>query len=1047
MAAASATGNLVGKRYQLVTLIGTGGMGSVYRARDHLTGQEIALKRVTHSTDNVTFSTSYDMGDFRLALAREFKFLASLRHPNIIEVLDYGFDANQQPYYTMELLEDARTILDAGKGQPLDTQLSLLVQMLYALAYLHRRDILHRDLKPGNVMVTAGGQVKLLDFGLSIMRDRVEVDEPDNTTAGTLAYMAPEILVGGPASIMSDLYAFGMMAFELIAGKHPFASEDAGTLINHILYTIPEPDAAAIAADTGLILSRLLQKDPNDRYQSAVDVIDALAQVTTQPIQRETLATRESFLQAARLVGRDAEIHQLTRALHQAAHGQGSAWLVTGESGVGKSRLLDELRTLALVEGVLVVRGQAAREGQAPFFIWRRLLRWVALLLDLNDAEQAVLMRLVPDIAGSEVETTDEPTTIDPHQTLQQLVQVIRRLFGTLTQPVLLLFEDLQWVGRESLTLLAEVCSQVAELPLLVVGTYREDIRPDLSHLLPPASILRLPRLSQDHIGELSAAMLGESGRQQQVVNLLQRETEGNVFFVIEVVRALAEEAGSLEEIGKMTLPEHVFAGGIQQIVQRRLDHVPDWARPALETAAVAGRKIAIDLMKDLFPDLDINQWLLTCSESGVLDVLDGDWQFAHDRLRDTLRDNLPVAVRVQQHERLARAIEERCPIEEWASALAYHWHQAGNTGQARRYFSLAGEQASRSGAYREAIALFTEGLALLADATGGKPLEQRLATQQQLAEAHLGLGEYAEAETIYRQTVDRARAAGLTTALGAALNALGDIAQARGEPTQAREHYQDALASYRLLDDKIGMGRVLHNLGNIAYDMGDDIAARQLYQQSMDYAREGGEQWGMAGSIARQTAQQDSDSTQHTRSTMLREILQQQIDAGSYAEASATLVKLGDIARELGDYQTAASDYERSLSMRHELADIHGVVEVYNHLGMLAIDQGEYRTAGHHLRRALKTANDNEETLLSLQALFQIASLNAQQGKSSGALEMLAALLNQPEIEAAGIEDEAERLAFSLQDSMEPSRVQEVWDRGKHTPIVEVIKRVLSLP
>ncbi|HYO70229.1 MAG TPA: serine/threonine-protein kinase, partial [Archangium sp.] len=135
--------------------LGHGGFGSVYLARDRLGGL-VALKQL-------------HPGPYRraLQLAREFELLASLRHPNIISVLDYGFDGQQRPYLVLEFLDGAQTLTEAGWEQPRKVQAELLNQMLQALLYLHRRGIIHRDLKPANVLV-ADGQVKLLDFGLAI---------------------------------------------------------------------------------------------------------------------------------------------------------------------------------------------------------------------------------------------------------------------------------------------------------------------------------------------------------------------------------------------------------------------------------------------------------------------------------------------------------------------------------------------------------------------------------------------------------------------------------------------------------------------------------------------------------------------------------------------------------------------------------------------------------------------------------------------------------------------------------------------------------------
>src|SRR5262249_15985627 len=154
----------------------------------------------------------------RLALAQEFRLLASLRHPNIISVLDYGFDDIGNPYFTMELLENARTVLDVGRSQNLEMQVSLLVQVLQALAYLHRRVIIHHDLNRANVLIS-GERVKVLDFGLSVTSDRAT---ESGIAGGTLPYMAPEILTNTPVSEATDLYGFGVIAYELFCGRALF---------------------------------------------------------------------------------------------------------------------------------------------------------------------------------------------------------------------------------------------------------------------------------------------------------------------------------------------------------------------------------------------------------------------------------------------------------------------------------------------------------------------------------------------------------------------------------------------------------------------------------------------------------------------------------------------------------------------------------------------------------------------------------------------------------------------------------------------------------
>src|SRR5262249_55097542 len=161
--------------------------------------------------------------------AQEFKILASLRHPNIINVLDYGFAPDKQPFFTMTLLEKPQTIVAYAQEQPFEAQIDLIIQMLQALAYLHRQRILHCDLKPGNVLVN-NGEVKVLDFGLALVAQKKE-QKIEERVVGTIAYMSPELLQGGASTVSSDLYSVGVMMYQIFTGRHPFSVTNTSTLI------------------------------------------------------------------------------------------------------------------------------------------------------------------------------------------------------------------------------------------------------------------------------------------------------------------------------------------------------------------------------------------------------------------------------------------------------------------------------------------------------------------------------------------------------------------------------------------------------------------------------------------------------------------------------------------------------------------------------------------------------------------------------------------------------------------------------------------------
>lgn len=560
------TAQTIGRRYMLHELLGMGGMGEVYRAIDRLTGQTVALKQVIASPQELTFASKAEKGSNLLALATEFRTLSSLRHPNIISVLDYGFDEAHRPYFTMEYLPDAKTIIQAGRGRTQQEQIELILRMLQALVYLHRRGILHRDLKPGNVLVT-DEQVKVVDFGLSVETRTRSTMVATQTTAGTLPYMAPELFHGMPVSRASDLYSVGVIAYELFTGHHPFSTNNIAVLVNEILNKTVDVSTIGPDENLAVVLEGLLAKKKEERPHDASQVIHALCQAANLPLPPETESIRESFLQAAKFVGRSSELSQLTNVLNAVLEGHGSSWLIGGESGVGKSRLLEELRTLALVKGAMVLRGQAVSEGGRVYQVWRDMLPFLCILTNLDDVEASILKPLVPDIGNLLGRDIPDPPPADLQTTQSRLFDLMIKLFQRQPQPMVLILEDLHWAGSGSMGLIEYVSREAANLPLFLIGSFRDDESPNLPERIPEARVLELPRLDDLSIKELSASILGETGRQAQIVDLLRRETEGIPFFLIEVVRALAEYAGELSQIGQKLLPEKILAGELNKLL------------------------------------------------------------------------------------------------------------------------------------------------------------------------------------------------------------------------------------------------------------------------------------------------------------------------------------------------------------------------------------------------------------------------------------------------------------------------------------------------
>jgi serine/threonine protein kinase/tetratricopeptide (TPR) repeat protein len=919
--------------------------------------------------------------DFRLSLAQEFKVLSSLRHPHIVNVLDYGFDEQRLPFVAMEFVSDARSMVEAAQNEPLTRQIQLITQLLQALAYLHRRGILHRDLKPGNVLVRSDWNVKVLDFGLALEPGQVR------EIAGTIAYMAPEIMLESEPTPAADLYSVGVMAYEILAGRYPFRAASTAQLVVEIVNSspdltqiepaldrvLPDPDAQTIGVEAlRAVIGRLLVKTSEERYATAESVIEELNGAIGLQVPEESEAIRESFLQAAAFVGREAELGQLTAALKDILRTEspvGSAWLVSGESGVGKTRLIEELRTRAMVDGVLVVRGQAVAEGGLPFQLWRDPLRRLLLTTEISDLDAGILKDVIPDIEAILQRSIPDATVVEDTDYKQRLTGTVVSLFQRQTSPALLLLEDLQW-SSESLDLLRSLLNIVSTLPLLIVGNFRSEERPTLPDELPGMQVMRLERFGRDSIAVLCEAMLGDAGRQPELIELVRRETEGNVFFVVEVVRALAEEAGRLGDIGQRALPEQVSAGGMERIIERRLERVPKEDRALLDLAAVAGRELDLKMLeaviaalRSAFGSADLESWLINTSNRGVLEIVDGRWRFAHDKLRQAVLGQVSKAGRRRLHRAVAEAIESVYPDQrEQYPVLFTHWHQAGDAAKEYFYARHAGEFAIYSGAFLDAIRYFERALELMpstADSSG--PADEAYLLIR-LGEARENSGDYEAATQHLERALRLCREVEDRHGMVLALNTLADVGWRQSNYAEATRLCEESLAISGVINFQSGLARAHNRLGIVSFEQGDYVTATRHLDQSMTIARASGDQPLVAtaannlGLIA--FAQGDYPSAKG----YFEETLRLARSSGEKRKIAMSVMNIGVVTGELGDYETATRNFQEMLTICRAIGEKRGISLALRNLGGLAEYQRDYAAATFYYEDSLALARASGE-------------------------------------------------------------------------------------
>jgi serine/threonine-protein kinase len=278
------SGTLIADRYRLDAVIASGGMGSVWRAEDERLERPVAVKVLHAGLDGAQRS--------RDRFEREAKTLASLKGPGCVEVYDFGEERDGDrtvPFLVMELVEGvslAELLHEEERLDPART-MRIVADAAEALAAAHRRGIVHRDVKPGNILVDADDRVKVVDFGISLFAHRWRLT-PSDTVLGTAPYVSPEQLRGKDVTGASDLYSLGAVAFECLAGKPPFDAADPAAVIHGHLYSDPPPLPEDVPAEVAGVITKSLRKAPEERWESGERFAAAARAATTgaHPVER-----------------------------------------------------------------------------------------------------------------------------------------------------------------------------------------------------------------------------------------------------------------------------------------------------------------------------------------------------------------------------------------------------------------------------------------------------------------------------------------------------------------------------------------------------------------------------------------------------------------------------------------------------------------------------------------------------------------------------------------------------------------------------------------
>ena len=710
------TGQILAGRYRILRELGSGGMGTVYLAEHVYLGRATALKLLRPELARVL--------DAEARFRREALLAARINHPAVAQVYDFDCTADGEFLLAMEYVEGETVGHRLRRDGPFPIGYGLQVLQILAegLDRAHSLGVLHRDIKPENVMLPAGGGAKLLDFGVARPMDTSSGATSPGFVLGTPAYMSPEQLAGDVLGIASDLYALGLVFYEMLTGQRPHPTESVEELrVQRLMRPSPplhvlRPEIPVALSD---VVARALEPEPQARWPSATafaraaagssvspDLLPAPAAQADRPLDRWSV-----HVEALRFAGRNHEIRQVREAWAAGRAGRATVLWIEGDEGAGKSTFFELARREAAEDGAgrLVGRGYEADIAR-PYGAWISLLR-KALQLQAAQAQSWPAISALTDADPG----TPAPSRLELYDEVAALV----RAAGS-RGPLLVGLEDLEWCDPASLSLFEFLAHDVRDgLVLMAVtaitgaargGAGIRDLRERLRRLDNVAWVVLRP-LGYEAVATWLSRALGREAA-DELVRYVYGHTEGNALFIEQVVRSLIER-GDIDRVARegsrLRLEDESPPEAVTEVVRRRLEAMSPAAREILQIAAVVGREFDVDLLLAV----------ATRGEDAVLDALDeaqaagilapvprptGDWyRFTHNKLAEVLAQAINLRRRRRLHTHVAEELARR--PDTLPATLAWHWYRAGDASRTSVAARAAAQHALLVHDYEDALA------------------------------------------------------------------------------------------------------------------------------------------------------------------------------------------------------------------------------------------------------------------------------------------------------------------------------------------------------
>ncbi|MFN8575751.1 MAG: SpoIIE family protein phosphatase [Candidatus Sericytochromatia bacterium] len=685
---------VLANRYKVIKKLGEGGMGAVFQVEDTLNNNIVAFKILSKQIS--------ESPETLLQFKQEFRVMNKLKHPNTVNVFDYGLMPDKSPYLTMEVVSGKE--LAELKNIEFKNIAKILTQLCQALSFIHSRLLVHCDIKPQNIIVRDDGNVKVMDFGLM---NQLGLRSNGQIT-GTVDYLPPEMPTGGIINESSDLYSVGVVAYEMVTGKLPFIGESVLEVIRaHINTPVTPPSEINpdIPHQLEKVILKLLEKNQSERYKNASEVIADLSELTGEEIVNESIEQKRSYLNSSVLIGRDKELKTLESVLNLVNKNHGKAVFVGAPAGVGKSRLVQEFKLQVQLAEHPFLTGHCFEQGMSAYKPMADAFKQILPLTSKEELDKYgnVLVKILPELRDKGYE---------PLPNLDGIAEKLR-LFDTITawltdvsnrETLVIFIDDLHWIDQASIDLLNTCIRDLRKSRIMFMGTFRDDEVP-VGHPMwqtieeELTGLVKLEPFTVEDIRDLIKAMLGSIELKLEFVEKVKNATGGNAFFISEVMRYLVEESILEIKFGTWHLPTDYSSWelptSIEATVTRRLNTLSPKAMELIRLAAVAGRKLRLSLFKAVsdWEEEEIFSAIDELIERQFLNRLEHEYLFPHDRVRETLYDSLEESHRKELHQKVAETIENENinQLINVSGELAYHFSRSNETKKSIKYLLMAG--------------------------------------------------------------------------------------------------------------------------------------------------------------------------------------------------------------------------------------------------------------------------------------------------------------------------------------------------------------------